>query len=162
MKAKILILLTLAAIITIGAVALIMNDGEEDPADVRYNYDLEVVDSYTDSYGDLVEANTGKTFVIATVTVANDHYKGGISTNWITMNWIIKTSSGIDYDSCADSIFHPDYQDVTINKGSVLTYAVMFEVPDSIHESDILEFVPDYLTLEDMPTFELDSTLLVS
>lgn len=162
MKAKILILLTLAAIITIGAVALITNNGGDSPADVRYNYDLEVVDSYTDSYGDLVEANAGTTFVIATVTVANDHYEDGIKTNWITLNWTIKTSSGIDYDSCADTIFHPDYQDVTINAGSVLTYAVVFEVPDSNLESDILELVPDYLTLEDMPTFELDSTLLVS
>ena len=127
---------------------------------MRYDYTFEITDHYTDNLGYIDEADEGKTFVISSIKLTNDHYSDGLSTNYFTMDWDLKTTHGVNYSSSGNTIYHPGYQDVTVQEGSSITYTVVFEVPMDIVADDVKELTPSYLTLFDGPSFERDDSLI--
>lgn len=159
MNAKAIVaIIAVIAIIGVAFVAMGAGNDTTYSPDARYNYEIKITDSYADDLGYVDQAGEGKTFVIATVTVANDHYGDGISTNFFILDWVVDMTYGVKYSSSGHTICHPGYQDATIGEGSVLSYVVVFEVPKVTTAGDIAGIEPDYLAW-DVPTFERDTSL---
>lgn len=148
------------AIMMIVFIAIAMS-GSDDSSnnEVRYNYTFEMTDSYVDDLGYTDEADVGRIFIIATITLANDGFKDGVSTNAFILDWKINTHYGVTYRASGHTIYHPGYQDATINQGASLSYVVVFEVPKVTERSDVVSITPEYLTFGSEPSFRFDSNL---
>lgn len=134
-KSTIIILIVavafLAVFLIIGASAV------NAPADVEYNYKVEVVDSYIDENGSIETPSAGDQFVILTYHIYNKGYSSGISTN--PLSWQMKVNvGGLEYGwSAWHTYLHPGYRLVDIPKGSDAACVQVFEVPAGHQASEM-------------------------
>ena len=122
----------------IGVVAIAALAASDDPTinppssgnNGEYNYSVSTVTSfnYTLSGTPLVmTASAGNEYKIATITLMNTNYSGGIDTGPV---WFKFNVNGVKYAWDTATLFHPDYKDtVTLAKGSKYTFTVVFQVP---------------------------------
>lgn len=69
-------------------------------------------------------AETGKTFVVATITLMNTNYSSGISTT--PLNFELE-ANGVSYSYDGATYSHPGYKDtVTLNEGAKYTFVIVF------------------------------------
>ncbi|MDO5861836.1 MAG: hypothetical protein Q4Q58_03470, partial [Thermoplasmata archaeon] len=112
-KTKIIIgVVVVLAVILLAAAAMSGSDKTE----VRYNYEIELTDSFTSDSGYEVTSGTSTQFAIVTWTVANDSYSSGFSTNSLTFD-VELTVGGLTYSTSAYMFSHPGYVLATIEQG---------------------------------------------
>lgn len=156
MNRKTVLIMVPVLIVAILIVALVM-DGGEKPADVRYDYDVEVVDSFMTGSGYEQESSPGEDYAIVTWVVVNDHYEDGFDTNILTFSTSVVVN-GLSYTTTVDTYSHPDYKLVTVLEGGSATFAYVYDVPEGTDPSDV-EVQYEYIWTFDPPTMERDPTL---
>ncbi|MDO5854062.1 MAG: hypothetical protein Q4Q62_08555 [Thermoplasmata archaeon] len=155
-KTKIIVgaVVVLAVIVLLAAAA---SGGGSSKAEVRYNYSIEVTDSFTTDSGYTASSGTGSDFAIVTWTVANDSYSDGFSTNSLTFDADL-TVNGLTYGTSAYMYSHPGYLLATIEQGHSASFVYVYEVPDGTAVSDI-EVSFEYTWTFDPPKMERDESL---
>lgn len=147
----VVIVIVLMAVVTVAA------SSDDDKTEVRYNYKVELADSFVTSSGYTETADAGKQYVIVTWTVANDSYDDGFSTNDLIFVTYV-TANGLQYRTTADNYLHPGYKLETITEGHEDTFVCVYEIPSTVQLSDI-EVSYDYQWTYDPPKMERDTSL---
>lgn len=140
MVSKKVIIGAVVIVVIIAIAAIAMAGGSSDKAaDARYNYNAELVDSFKTnvSSGTTQTAPEGSQYLIVHVTVYNDSWGNGISTNDLIWKWTATTSAGVSYTPTVVGYLHPEYQLVTIEKGGHGSSVFVFEVPSTLSMSDL-------------------------
>lgn len=153
-RTKILIGVVVIVIVLIAIVAVASSDDE---TEVRYNYKVELADSFVTNSGYTETADAGKQYAIVTWTVANDSYDDGFSTNDLTFVTYV-TVNGIQYRTTFENVSHPGYKLETITAGHQDSFVCVYEIPSTAKLSDI-EVTYDYQWTYDPPNMERDTSL---
>lgn len=158
MVSKKTIVVIAVIVVVIAIIAIAASGGDDKPADARYDYTLEVTDSFIGDDGEVVTAPSGNDFAILTIAIANDHYDSGITTNDMINRWTV-TVDGIEYSSSVWGFDHPLYVLGSITEGSEVTYALVFQVPDGTVAEDVT-VGHEWVDFGSGPKFERDDSLL--
>ena len=149
--------IVVVVIIMVIAAAAALGSGSDDSPEVRYDYSIEVSDSFAEADGGVVNAPAGSTFAIVTWRVANDGYADGFSTN----DLIFQTDAVVNGVAHGTSIWgttHPGHMLGEITEGSTASFVCVYEVPAGTTAQDVtmqMEYV-----MFDPPTMERDDSLL--
>lgn len=149
-------IVAIVAVVVIVFVALMLIPTNKD-VEARYDYEMEITDSFQTSYGYKEMSGAGENFIILTIRIANDSYDDGITTNPYINVWTV-VIDGIFYEYSNDTYSYPGYELRKIGVGATLTYHLVFEVPDWATADDIA--VEHSWDIGSGPVFELDETLL--
>lgn len=135
-KKAIIAIVVVVVVVIIAAVAI--GGGSDDkPADVRYDYTMELSDGFNEDEILPSHPDEGMQFVILHYTLANDSVEDGISTNPLIFEWTA-TIDGLTYDlDMMDTAAHPDESTVEIGVGAQATSVVVIEIPDTATLDDI-------------------------
>ena len=136
---KILVPVAVIAIVGIAFFSVITS-----PEECRYDYEVELTDSFVGYNGVVEKAGDGKQYAIIHITAANDGVVGGISLNPYTWVWQI-VADGIIYTHCLDHYSHPEHGEssMAIDMGSTGSYVVVLEVPKTLTMND-MEVTTEY------------------
>lgn len=116
-------------VIVVAAVAIVaLSDDGDDSPQIRYNYSYETTDRIETSPGHYEYPSTGQ-YLILHLTVANDGYENGFSTNPISSIWRV-TINGERYNPSIDSADLDDYRLTTILPGTTISYSLAYEIPN--------------------------------
>ncbi len=124
--AVIIIMISLLAV----AVGFIVSDSfvNREP-DGYYNYEITYSESYTSRHGLEIFAEEGHSFAIANIIIQNNNFSEGISTQVAVLVWKL-TLDRVTYNlDVINTPLHPDYWSVTLEKGKVWMYTVVFDIP---------------------------------
>lgn len=160
MASKKMILGVVVVVIIVAVLAIAIGSGggqDSSQPDARLNYEYEVADSFVAADGDLETAYAGNTFVILTITCANDHFSSGISTNDLIFQWEV-TVDGMSYSTTVQGYSHPNYKLATIAEGNTGNWTLVFNVPAGTTHDDVTVSY-EYVMIGSTPTFEIDETL---
>jgi uncharacterized protein YxeA len=128
MNKKILLGIVAVIVIIIAAAAVMSNNNS--PNNGEYNYSLSKTTSFNYTVGGstfTATADTGKEFVVATITLKNVDYSNGISTNPFYVKLKV---GGVSYSHDLATYNHPSYKStVSIEKGSQYVFTVVYQVP---------------------------------
>ncbi len=144
-----------AVVVIVAAIAVLASGGDDGP-DVRYDYEMEIVGSFTEADGDVQDAPAGREFLVVTWTVANDSYADGFSTNDI----IFQTRAVVDGVGHGTSVYgylHPGYVLGDIVEGETASFVLVYEVPAGTTAEDVTMQV-EYVMF-DPPSMERDASL---
>lgn len=145
----------IVAVVVIVAVIAAVGSGDDSP-EVRYDYELEVADSFTSSSGYEETPSSGNQYVIVTWTVANDSYGDGFHTNDLFFQAKV-VAGGVAYGTSIDMYTHPGYLLGDILEGEKATFVYVYEVPAGIPAED-LDVQVHYADF-DPPSMERDMSL---
>ena len=120
------IIIVVMIVIASVAVFTLSNDDDDSPQ-IRYDYDFETTGSIQTSPGHYEYPSTGQ-YLILHLTVANDSYEDGFSTNPISSIWRV-TINGERYNPSIDSADLDDYRLTTILPGTTISYSLAYEIP---------------------------------
>lgn len=151
------VLAIVAAIFVVVIVALLIMPGGDRDSEARYDYHLELADSFETSYGFTEKPGADEIYAILTICIANDSYDKGITTNPLTNVWQLDIGS-ILYDYSMDSYSYPGYELRTIAVGGTLTYHLVYEIPEGTTLEEII--VKHTWDIGAGPVFEFDDTLI--
>lgn len=132
--AKLLGLIIVVIIVVAVAAFALSDNNDNDSPQIRYNYDIETASSIETSPGHYERPSTGQ-YLILHLTVANDSYEDGFSTNPISSIWRV-TVNGERYNPSIDSADLDDYRLTTILPGTVVSYSLAYEIPAGISVSN--------------------------
>lgn len=135
MVSKKVIIGIIAVVAVVVIVAAAFAGSSSAPADGRYDYKVELADSFTSSTGYVEHPGAGMQYAILTYKVINDH-ASNISTNPLTWDWTLKAKN-LSYSMNFDTYSHPGYKLVDVNEGGEATQVIVFEVPQDVTISDI-------------------------
>ncbi len=137
----------------IGAIVLIIvcasiyfGTSDPDPTYVRYDYDIEVVDSFETTLGYDYPAPIGKQYAVVTWTVANDSFEDGFSTSDLDFQADVVVD-GLAYTPRVIGDLHPGHLDARITTGHQATFVYVYEIPAGTDAEDIdvsFEYVTVY------------------
>ncbi len=158
---KIFAIIFALAIVAIVVGVIVTNSYVQKEPDGYYNYEIEYQDSFTSSAGVLVKPSEGRTFAIVDVVVENRNFGDGISTTPVVLVWKL-TLDRVTYNlNSAFTLLHPDYWDVTIEKGKTWGYTVVFEIPkESVGKLDA-NISYSYTTINNAPSLRYDENLVL-
>ena len=158
---KMLILVTVIAIAAVVIGFIVTGINTSKGPDGSYNYEVEFTDSFEGRAG-TVTADTGKSFAIVEITLRNSGYSDGIETDVLVLTWRM-TLDRVTYNANpAYTALHPDYWDVTVEKGKTWGYTVVFVVSEDYVGKKDLSIGYKYATLGDNKpslTYDKDLTL---
>ena len=117
----------IVAVVVIVAVIAAVGSGDDSP-EVRYDYGIEVADSFTSSSGYEETPSSGNQYVIVTWTVANDSYGDGFHTNDLFFQAKV-VAGGVAYGTSIDMYTHPGYLLGDILEGERAMFVYVYEVP---------------------------------
>ncbi len=118
---------------------------EVDSGSVRYDYDVEIVDSFESKSGYVYTADIGTQFVIVTWTVANDSFEDGFSTDDLIFQADV-VAGGLSYTPRVIGFDHPGYVSATIVMGHTASFVYVYQIPEGFAVEDIgMEF--EYMTV---------------
>ena len=145
----------IVAVVVIVAVIAAAGSGDDSP-EVRYDYELEVADSFTSSSGYVVTPSEGNQYAIVTWTVANDSYGDGFHTNDLFFQAKV-VAGGVAYSTTVDMYTHPGYLLGDILEGEKATFVYVYEIPAGI-PTENLDVQVKYVDF-DPPSMERDTSL---
>ncbi len=121
--------------------------GDVDSGDVRYDYVVELTDSFesTSEYRDVVTAPAGKQFAVVTWTIANDSFKDGFSTNDLIFQSDVVVD-GLIYTPQIIGFEHPGYVSASIAEGHTASFVYVYQIPAGT-SVDGVEVVFEYVTV---------------
>lgn len=157
------VIIGIVAVLVVVVIAAAVIGGGDDSPEARYNYKVELADSFqwTGESGTVYneKPDAGMQYAILTYTVYNDSYSDAISTNSIIWVWKI-VADNIEYSDNIDTFSHPGYKLVEVQKGGHATQVLVYQIPASLTESDI-KVTQDYTWTFDPPKLKLDETITV-
>lgn len=129
------ILVPVAIVVVIGAVFMFAMTASEE---CRYDYEVELTDSFVGYNGVIDKAGDGKQYAILHITATNESVAGGVNLNPYTWEWNI-LAKGITYTHCLDHYDHPQHGEHTmdIDMGSTASFVVVFEIPKDLTLGDL-------------------------
>lgn len=129
------ILVPIVAIIAVGGLCLFVLGADEE---CRYDYEVELTDSFVGYNGIIEKPGAGKQYAIVHVTAANDSVAGGASTNPYIWEWTIE-ADGITYTHTLDHYGHPEHgeADKEIAMGDTGSFVVVFEIDKTLSKADL-------------------------
>lgn len=152
------IVLAVIVVIAVVAIAAAASSGSDDGPEVRYNYSVQVTDSFGD--GPFPETpSEGHEFAVVTFTFANDSYEDGFSTNPL-MFVVDVVVDGLSYSTSYHMMSHPGYQLVDIMPGGTASCSYVFEIPSGTSAEDV-EVQWEVQWTFDPPEMGSDGTLVV-
>lgn len=125
----------IAVVAVIALVAVFAFSGSDGP-DARYNYDIELTDTFINDNGFIERPTDGMQWAILTYTVTNDGYYSDVSTNPMTWEWELM-AGGITYTYTMDTYSHPGYVLSEVDKGETGSQTLVYSIPSSVILSDI-------------------------
>ena len=132
-KKAIIGIMVVALVAVIAIVAI--SGGSSDTSDARYNYDLELTDTFTTKEGFIDTAPSGMQWGIITYTAVNDRMSE-LSTNPLTWMWKL-TANGIEYTDTLYTFDHPGYALKDVSKGETVSQTLVYSIPQDLKASDI-------------------------
>lgn len=129
------VLAGIAVVAVIALVAVFAFSGSDGP-DARYNYDIELTDTFVNDNGFIERPTDGMQWALLTYTVTNDGYYSDVSTNPMTWEWDLSVN-GITYTYTMDTYSHPGYVLSEVEKGETGSQTLVYSIPSSVILSDI-------------------------
>lgn len=129
------ILVPVVALVAIGGFCLFVIGADEE---LRYDYELELTDSFIGYNGDIIKADEGKQFAIVHVTGYNKSVAGGATENPYIWEWNL-VADGITYTYDMKHYRHPDHGEDSreIPMGETGSFVVVFQVIKTLSADDI-------------------------
>ena len=155
---KAIIGIAVIVVIVVAVIAIAGSSSNDDSPEVRYDYDVTVADSFATDYGMIVIPDAGNAFVILDVTIANDSYEDGITTNPLTFMWDVSVN-GITYSTDSNMFSHPGYQLIEIGQGATGTCTYVYQVPAGT-TADQVTVSYEYAWTLDQPRLQHDDSLM--
>ena len=126
-----IVVVALVAVVAIVAIS----GGSSDTSDARYNYDLELTDTFTTKEGFIDTAPSGMQWGIITYTAVNDRMSE-LSTNPLVWMWKL-TANGIEYTDTLYTYDHPGYALKDVPKGETVSQTLVYSISQDLKASDI-------------------------
>lgn len=127
-NAKLLGIIAVVVIVVAAVAVFTLSNDSDDSPQIRYDYDFETTDRIETSPGHYEYPSTGQ-YLILHLTVANDSYENGFSTNPISSIWRV-TINGERYNPSIDSADLDNYRLTTILPGNTISYSLAYEIPN--------------------------------
>ena len=124
------------AIIAVLAVVVIAASMGSSGPDARYNYDIELTDTFVNEEGFIERPIDGMQWAILSYTVTNEGYSPYVSTNPLTWEWTLGVN-GLTYTYTSDSYSHPGYDLKEVRMGGTDSQILIFSIPATFGLSDI-------------------------
>ncbi len=126
----------IVTLVILVSAAVYTNFGAGVDSGARYNYELDLSDTFVSKEGHIERPEDGMQWAILSYAVTNDDYRPCVSTNRQVWEWRLMVD-GQTYPSTNDSYDHPGYVIRDVYRGETNYQTLVFSIPASVSLSDI-------------------------